>query len=261
VGAIQAALRIIVTIIFIIVGGKLSGQAVYKPKSSIAYNWNAKFYVGKTQYYGDVSHDDKMEKLRSEAKLSIGASLTKEINPILGITADFFYTKLFSKKGNNNQPFPTVYELYGTYYDFTISPRVDLVNVIADSRLDVRFSAYITLGLGYGIWNTTVENITTGEIVGGQTNKYVGGLVIPTTVALDYRLTSWFSIFVDGQIRIIVNDRLDNWEDGWQTDQLFVANIGISFDFDFKYHVKPSDINRSRISEEYMKKVNRGVRY
>jgi len=233
------------------------GQAVFKPKSSFAYGWNTKIYVGKTQYYGDVSHDDKWEKLRTEAKLSLGAGLTKKINPYFGVTADLFYSKLRSKKGPDNEPYPVLYYLSGTYLDFSLSPKIDLANLFADSRRPNKFSVYVTLGLGYAMWATTVEDVKTGEIVRGEKDKWIGGLVIPTTLALNYNFYKGVSIFIDGQIRTIVNDKLDNWVDSWQTDQLFIGNIGISFDFDFKYHVKPSDINRSKINETYIKeKVN-----
>ncbi len=250
-------LTVVVLLSVVFVCDSSIGQAVFKPESSFAYGWNTKIYVGKTQYYGDVSHDDKWEKLRAEAKLSLGASLTKEINPFFGLTADLFYSKLRSKKGPNNEPYPVMYYLSGTYLDFSISPRVDLVNLFADSRCPNKFSVYVTLGLGYAQWTSTVEDVKTGEIIRGEKGKWIGGLVIPTTLALNYNFYKGVSIFIDGQIRTIVNDKLDNWVDNWQTDQLFIGNIGISFDFDFKYHVKPSDINRSKVNESFIKeKVN-----
>jgi len=212
-------------------------------------------YIGKTQYYGDVSHDDKIEKIRSEAKLSMGMALTKDINSYFAVTADVFYSKLRSKKGLNNEPFPIHYSLSGNYFDFTIQPRVDLVSLIADSKVKNKFSVFISFGLGYGFWSTTVEDVQTGEIVRGADGTYTGGLVISTALALDYRFYKRLSIFVDGQIKTITNDRLDNWEDGWPTDQLFVANIGISYNFNFKYNSAPDKINRTRKNEEYRKMI------
>ena len=85
-------LTVVVLLSVVFVCDSSIGQAVFKPESSFAYGWNTKIYVGKTQYYGDVSHDDKWEKLRAEAKLSLGASVTKEINPFFGLTADLFYS-------------------------------------------------------------------------------------------------------------------------------------------------------------------------
>lgn len=212
-------------------------------------------YVGKTQYYGDVSHDDKLEKLRSEAKLSMGLALTKDFNSYFAVTTDIFYSKLRSKKGPDNQPSPVMYYLSGNYIDFTIQPRVDMVSLIADSKVKNRFSVFISAGLGYGIWNTTVEDAQTGEIVRGVDGEYSGGLVIATALALDYRFSKKFSIFIDGQIKTISNDKLDNWVDGWPTDQLFVGNIGISYNFNFKYNSAPDKINRTRKNEEYRKMI------
>jgi len=233
----------------------LFSQAVIMPESSFAYNWNVKIYVGKTQYYGDVSHDDKIEKLRNEAKLSMGASLTKELNSYFAVTADLFYTKLKSKKGPDNEPYPVMYYLSGKYFDFTLQPRVDLVNLFADSKIENRFSVYFSIGLGYGMWSTILEDAQTGKIVSGEVGSYNGSLVIPIGLALNYRFYKKLSVFIDGQMKTITNDNLDNWVDGWKTDQLFVGNIGISYNFDFKYEVKPSDINRTRKNEEYRKVI------
>lgn len=244
-----------VVLLFIAGAKTVLSQAVLKPETSFAYNWNVKIYVGKTQYYGDVSHDDKWEKLRAEAKLSMGAALTKSINPYFAVTADFFYTKLRSKKGFGNKPSPIQYYLSGTYYDFTVQPRIDFVNLIADSEIKNKFSVYFSIGLGYGIWSTTVEDVITGGIVGGEEGKWTGGLVIATGLALNYRFSKKISLFIDGQIRTITNDNLDYWVDSWQSDQLFVGNIGVSYNFNFKYHVKPADISHTKENEEYRKVI------
>ena len=247
--------KLLIVILFVVGSKTVLSQAVIMPRSSFAYDWNVKIYVGKTQYYGDASHDDKKEKLRSEAKLSMGTALTKEFNPFFAVTVDFFYSKLRSKKGPDNKPYPTLFYLSGEYFDFSIQPRVDLVNLFSDFKRRNRFSVYFSLGLGYGFWSTTVEEVKTGEIVRGEVGEWKGGLVIPLTLALNYRFSKNFSFFIDGQIKTITNDQLDNWVDKWQTDQLFVSNIGITYNFNFKYEVKPTEINRTRKNEEYRKKI------
>ena len=247
--------KLLIVVLFVVGSKTVLPQAVIMPESSLAYDWNVKIYVGKTQYYGDVSHDDKWEKLRAEAKLSMGTALTKEVNSYFALTADFFYSKLRSKVGPDNEPYPTLFYLSGTYFDFSIQPRVDLINLFSDFKRRNRFSVYFSLGLGYAFWTTTVKDMKTGEIVRGELGEWKGGLVIPLTLALNYRFYKNFSIFIDGQIRTITNDQLDNWVDNWQTDQLFVGNIGITYSFDFKYHVKPTEIHRTRKNEEYRKKI------
>ena len=247
--------RLLLIVLFVVGSKIVLPQAVLMPKSVFAYDWNVKIYVGKTEYYGDVSHDDKWEKLRAEAKLSMGTALTKEFNSFFAVTTDFFYSKLRSKKGSDNKPYPTLFYLSGTYFDCSIQPRVDLVNLLSGFKRRNKFSVYFSIGLGYGFWTTTVEDVKTGEIVRGQEGSWTGGLVIPLTLALNYRFYKNFSLFIDGQIRTITNDKLDNWVDNWATDQLFVGNIGITYNFDFKYNPKPVEINRTRKNEEYRKKI------
>ncbi len=227
---------------------------------SFADRWNARVYLGKTQYYGDMSHDDKLEKLRAEAKLSGGFSLTKEFNSFFAVTNDIFLTRLRSKKGANNEPYPTLMYLSGMYFDVSVQVRFDLVDLFSFYDMNNKFSIYLYGGVGYGLWKTQVENVNSlspnqGEIVVNPEGKFEDGIVFPIALALNYRFYKRLSIFIEGQVRTIPNDKLDNWVDNWATDQLFVGNIGVSYNFDFiKYH-GPRIPKRTRKTQDYRKVI------
>jgi hypothetical protein len=252
--------RFLLLMLIVFSNSWLFPQSFLENETQFADCWGLKVYVGKTQYYGDVSHDDKWEKLRAEAKLSGGIAISKKVNSYFSLRADLFLSRLRSKKGANNKAFPVEYYLAGEYMDFSILPSIDIADLVSLNHVDKKVSAIYYLGIGYAIWNSGYQhaNTTPSEKSASSnvdTKTFNSGIVIPMGVTIDYRVSQKFSVFIDGQMRTITNDKLDNWVDGWKFDQLFVGSIGIQYHFNIARYVGPKLVKRTKRNKDYMKVI------
>lgn len=258
---LRKSLTSLVLVFFMIpLSNGLYAQTYLENEIRFAECWSASMYIGKTQYYGDLSHDDKWEKLRAEAKLSGGISLNKRFNSFFSLTTDFFFSRLRSKKGPNNQPWPVMYYLSGEYFELSVLPNFDLVRLLSVSNTQKKVSVNLYMGIGYAIWNTgytsVVEPSIENDFNNKETHKVVNsGLSIPLGLSIGYQINKKIKVFIDGQMRTITNDKLDNWVDGWVFDQLFVGSIGLAWNFNFKDYRGPKIPKQTRKTRDYMKVV------
>jgi hypothetical protein len=221
-------------LVSIILSSAVTGSLNAQSNPLFPDNWVFRLSMGKTQFYGDASHDDKWEKLMTESRLDYTANVRKQYGKVIGLGAELFYSKVRSRKGEDNMPTPLKYELAAYYGEFNAFVFFDLSALMFRNGFAHRFAVYSTAGLGYSLWNSELRDVTTGDIrYSGNTydgHYYgTGSPVMPFTFGIEYKITHEWVIFVDTQMRMILNDQLDVWADGSPVDYLFAASLGISY--------------------------------
>jgi len=226
--------RQIGVLVFIILSSTISARLYAQSNPLFPDNWVFRLSMGKTQFYGDASHDDKWEKLMTESRLDYTANVRKQYGKVIGLGAELFYSKVRSRKGEDNMPTPLKYELAAYYGEFNAFVFFDLSALMFRNGFAHRFAIYSTVGLGFSLWSSELRDITSGEIrySGSTYDGYhygIGSPVMPITFGFEYKITHEWVIFVDTQMRTILNDELDVWADGSPVDYLFAASLGISY--------------------------------
>ena len=228
--------------------------------ASFSNNLVFRISMGKTQFYGDASHDDKWEKLMTESRLNYAASARKQFNKVIGLGTEFFFTKVKSRKGEDNMPTPLHYELASYYSDLNAFAFFDLSALVFRDGFLHRFSAYFTAGIGYAFWKSELRDVTTGEIkysgntYDGKYNKK-GSMIAPITFGFKFNITYEWLIYVDAQMRTIFNDQLDVWIDNHPYDFLFIASVGVSYRLNYTRWPLSEKNRRSKENTRFLERV------
>ncbi len=185
-------------LIFIVLVSIGSGQLFAQNKKvrpALSENWVFRLGIGKTQFYGDASHDDKWEKLMTESRLNYTTNVRKQFTKVLGVGSEFFFSKVRSRKGEDNMPTPLKYELATYYFETNAYIFVDLSALVFRDGFLHRFTVYTTAGIGYAFWKSELRDVVTGAIkrpgntYDGQYYKR-GGVVLPLTFGFKFNVTS-----------------------------------------------------------------------
>jgi len=255
--------KTISVLLFAVLMGMRSSQAFAqkkKVKPELSENWVFRLGIGKTQFYGDASHDDKWEKLMTESRLDYTTNVRKQFNKVLGVGTEFFFSKVRSRKGEDNMPTPLKYELASYYFETNAFVFVDLSALVFRDGFLHRFSVYTTAGVGYAFWKSELTDVATGEVMhsgntyNGQYYKK-GGVVLPVTFGLKFNVTYEWLIYVDTQMRTILNDQLDVWVGGHPFDFLFAASIGVSYRLNYIQWPLSGKSRRSKSNERFLQRI------
>ena len=228
--------RVFVLMMAALLFGVLDSSAqVLNSNSGNAFkdNWAIQFQPGFSQFYGDATNHNYFQKLKGEIGLYGDLSVRKMIIPAVGVGVDFAYVGLKSYK-DRRKGVPVDYHLSGSYYDAGLFVYVNFIHLFAGYKPDRRFTAYGTIGAGWGFWNSALTDGITGLTVysGSQNGSYkykTNAMVVPVSLGVNWRLSDRWSVNLGGTLRTVFSDDVDVWHDGFKYDQIFSTNVGITY--------------------------------
>ncbi len=196
----------------------------------------------------------------TESRLSYAGSARKQFNKVIGFGSEMFYSKVRSRKGIDNMPTPLQHELGSYYFDLNLFMYLDLSALIFRDGFLHRFSAFTTGGFGYAFWKSTLTDVTTGEEkYSGHTynGQYYskGSPVIPLTFGFKFNIDYEWLIYVDVQMRTILNDQLDVWVGGSPFDFLFNASLGVSYRLNYPKWPLSKKSKQSKMNQRFLEKI------
>jgi len=202
--------------------------------SSLKNNWAIQFQPGFSQFYGDASNHNYIQKFKGEIGLYAGVSARKMITPAVGVGLNFAYLGLKSYKNLKADGTKVDFHLSGSYYDANLFVYVNFNQLLAGYKPSRRFTGYGTLGVGWGFWKSALNNGITGlTIRSGSKNgtyKYkTNAFVVPVSLGLNWRVADHWSVNLGGTLRTVFNDDVDVWHDGFKYDQIFSTNVGLTY--------------------------------
>jgi len=215
----------------LVVAQSLSGNQT--ASGGFQRDWQFNYNLGFTQFYGDASNNGYFTKLSGESSFGTGFLARKFLSPVFGLGGGFYYTGVKSHKVKGATGNVVDFNLTGSYYDFGVHLYTDLSNLFFGNTYR-KVNVYVTLGLGYSGWNTSLKDnlsglvVNSGDAVNGITTKK-SGAVIPFGLGMNLHLSDNWSLNFEGNLRTVMNDDVDTWADGFKYDQLFYTQIGISY--------------------------------
>ncbi len=214
-------------------------QAQQQPQPTVksgtfGSNWLLSPSIGFGQFYGDISSQNFFQKFSGGTAFALDFTARKMFSPTIGVGGNLYYTGVKSLKNSMGDGTPVAFYLTGHYFDVNFRGYVDFTNLFTTFEINRHLSLVGSLGIGYGLWSTTLTDSLTGTSVSsGQlngTNQYKkSALVVPVGLVGSYRLTEKWSVDLGVDFRTILNDDVDIWHDGFKYDQLLFVKVGVTY--------------------------------
>lgn len=183
---------------------------------------HASYYVepniGITQYFGDLNPENHSNK---EKGLGAGLILGCQLNPVLGLRAQFVTSNLKSKSDVWQQ------SLASKVWDLSLQLKVNVIEIFKTDP-DRLINFYLIGGAGYIHESPSLTNYdgTPGE------SATHGGFLIPVGGNVSVTLTQKINLNFEYSQRLTTNDTgLDNKAFTQKHDQYSYASVGATYKF------------------------------
>jgi len=219
------------------------GQELNQNRHRFKDNWVVDLNVGYSTFFGDASNKGYFGKFFKELGFSSGLTARKMFVPAFGLGLNFQYARLYSLKDKNSLGQPVNFEMIGNYMDFNVHGYVDYGSLFWGYNEKRWFTVYSTIGLGIAYFNTTLYDHATGmtresgQTYGGIKYGKVGA-VVPIGLGMNFKVSPHWAINVEGNLRTVLSDKVDVWDDGFPVDQPFLTSVGISYYINYGFHSK-----------------------
>jgi hypothetical protein len=196
--------------------------------------WDVGINLGTTQFYGDASNHNYLQKWSGESRLGVQIYAKRMFSPVFGAGINLYSTGINSIKDRKSDGTAVDYSMAGNYDDLTIFAYANFSNLFGSYNSDRKFSVYGTLGFGVSTWNTALTNNITGGIIhsgttAGSTTYGNKALVVPFGAGVDYRINNRWSVHAGGTMTTVLSDYVDEWKDGAKYDQLLYTHVGVTY--------------------------------
>jgi hypothetical protein len=204
------------------------------PGNSFKDNWDIQLQPGFSQFYGDASNHNYFQKFKGEISLYGDLSVRKMIIPAVGVGLNFAYAGLKSYKDQKTDGTKVDFHLSGNYFDANLFVYVNFNHLFAGYKPGRHFTAYGTMGVGWGFWNSALTDGITGLIIksGSRNGTYTyktNAFVVPVSLGMNWRISERWGVNLGGTLRTVFNDDVDVWHDGFKYDQIFSTNVGVTY--------------------------------
>jgi hypothetical protein len=221
----------------------LHAQKLNENSHSFKNNWVIDFNLGYSTYFGDASNKGYFQKFFKELSIAGGVTTRKMFTPFFGLGLNLEYARLYSLKDKNSMGQPVSFELIGNYFDFNFHGYIDYGSLFWGYNENRWFTVYSTLGIGMAFWGTTLYDHVTGIAkTSGQTYNGVKygrvGAVVPIGIGMNFKVAKNWAINVEGNLRTVLSDDVDVWNDGFPVDQPFMTTVGVSYYINYGFRSK-----------------------
>ncbi len=237
----------------------LSGQSPMTHGNKFLNNWYVNGNVGVSQFYGDMSVENPLEKLEFDTRIGAGFILGKMLTPTLGVRGEVHYAKL--KSTNKNYGPNGTYFIAKNLVDVNLSATVNFVNMIWGFQTRRVVTAYGFIGAGLSSWETVLYDYRTNEKLGGNGHqgngplKFTTEFVMPFGGGLNFRLSRHWDIALATDWRMVNSDKLDHREGGNIYDFYTYTSLGFTYKFNLKKKKAEPEAEKIEPDPSQMKEV------
>jgi hypothetical protein len=236
------------------------GQQLTKNNKSCKNNWVIDLNIGFAEFFGDAANDNYFKKFNGQLSFTGGLTARKMIVPFFGIGGNFQYAGLYSKKLYNAMGQPVNFELIGNYNDFNIHGYIDFGSLFWGYNEKRWFTVYTTLGIGVAFWNSSLYDHVAGTVKNSG-NIYNGikynkvSAVVPIGVGLNFKVAKNWALNLEGNLRTVLSDDVDVWDDGFPFDQPFLTTLGVSYYINYGFGKKKKNCGCKKKSYDHLDKI------
>ena len=174
--------------------------------------------IGISQYFGDLNKEDYYNQ---NPKFAYGVAIGYQLSPVFSFRGQFMKTNLYSKRADQDKL------LYSNIQDGSLQFTVNINEIFTKYNENRFFNFYLFSGAGLAIFKSTVETITSSEII-NQHNKWQTELFIPTGAGASFRLSYNLALNLEYSDHMTFNrSALDFSEGTNKNDHYSYASAGL----------------------------------
>ncbi|MCK5846819.1 MAG: outer membrane beta-barrel protein [Bacteroidales bacterium] len=229
---------------FLFINSDVKSQSHYRFQD----HWNTSFFVGTTNFSGDVSDNANSFKdnnpfskyFYQDRRFGLGIYLDKMFNPYFGMRGLFMYASMKSTKESEKIYFT------GNLFEYSLSGVFDLTNTFLGIDKRREYQVYAFLGLGLTETKSELFNLVNDTLINregytvekeGRGAKRLTELVMPIGIGARYIINKSFSVFGEFTTHIVFSNKIDAYPvEGTVTERLGMINVGVTYYFRLPSH-------------------------
>jgi len=237
-------LSIILPLLFIFIYTSGNAQKHY----SFSNNWNTSFFVGTTNFHGDVSDNANSFKNNNpfskyfyqDRRFGLGIYVDKMFNPYVGMRATVLWATMKSTKESEKIYFT------GNFFEYSLSIVVDFTNIFMGIDKYREYQVYGFLGFGLTETRSELYHLGTDSLlykVGYHVEKDGRGpsrlteAVVPLGLGARYKISKEFSVFGEFTSNVVFSNKIDAYPvEGTIYESVGMINVGVTYFFKLPSH-------------------------
>lgn len=230
--------------------------AYYEPESEKG-QWSVGAFTGFTQFYGDVSERNIIQKWTdNETKLNYGIVFGRKMNSWLTLRGQYLTTDLTSKKTKISNGVEADLSIDTKYDEFSIQGKMHLNPLIwkdREEKLPIQF--YLLAGPGYATWDANLymaDKTFVDDPAEVRINRNSGSAVtFDLGAGVDLKVYKNWNIMLETALRGVGSDKVDLSQGGnLAIDVPFNISAGINYKFGVQKDEKGKQPERDIEKEE-----------
>lgn len=230
--------------------------AYYEPESEKG-QWSVGAFTGFTQFYGDVSERNIIEKWTdNETELNYGIVFGRKMNSWLTLRGQYLTTDLTSKKTKISNGIEADLSIDTKYDEFSIHGKMHLNPLIwkdRDEKSPIQF--YLLAGPGYATWDANLymaDRTFVDDPAEIRINRNSGSAVtFDLGAGVDLKVYKNWNIMLETALRGVGSDKVDLSQGGnLAIDVPFNISAGINYKFGVQKDEKGKQPERDIEKEE-----------
>ena len=231
-------------LVFTVFTVSVNAQRHYKFSS----NWNTSFFVGTTNFHGDVSDSGNSFKdnnpfskyFYQDRRFGLGIYVDKMFNPYIGMRGLLMYATMKSTKESEKLYFE------GNFYEYSLSGLLDLTNIFLGHDKYRAYQVYGFLGIGMTETKSELFNLTNDSLLNqigykvekeGRNPKRLTEVVMPVGIGARYKINKQLSVFGEFTSHIVFSNKIDAYAvDGTIQERVGLINVGLTYFFSLPSH-------------------------
>ncbi|MBN2172962.1 MAG: hypothetical protein JW731_02440 [Bacteroidales bacterium] len=254
--SIKLYVRLSLATILVLAGLNLQSQ---NPEKGLQTGWSVNVNGGANLFYGDTDNYRfyRCFSNNSEWRFGYGLMIQTKLVSAVTLRGQLLIGDLSGTKRKDTVWFES------KIIETSLSAKIDLSSLIwgPKSRL---ISIYAMGGIGFSHWEThQMCHATNVELNSNGENRTGSGLfgrtlepVIPFGAGIDFRLSEYWDISVEGTLRPVRSDKLDANEGGFRFDFYSYNFIGITYKIGSRKDKKPTMPPQNLIVQEEIPQQN-----
>lgn len=263
-------LSISILLLLLSFAGTVKAQKHYR----FSNNWSASFFVGTTNFHGDLSDNANSFKNNNpfskyfyqDRRFGLGVYVDKMFNPYFGARAILMYATMKSTKESEKLYFT------GNFFEYSISAVFNLSNAIMGIDNYRPYQVYGFIGIGFTETRSELYNLKNDSLVDrvgyhieneGRGPKRLTELVMPVGLGINYSLNKQFSVFGEFTSHVVFSNKIDVYPvEGTAYESVGMINVGITYSFRLPSHWggRGSQKYNGKSSDPAIRKFNKNKR-
>jgi len=235
-------------------------------RSNNTNGWSIQLSFGPNLAFTDIKQYNyyPIHNYNNEWRFGTSLIIQRDLSNVFGIRGQGLYGKLAGTRRENNRFFEA------TIFDYSLQTTINFNNLFSSYNQYRPLNIYGIIGIGISNWETELQELNSGIVIGGN-GRVNSGLLkmtteafVPVGLGLSFRLSDKININAESTIRITNSDILDATEGGSKYDMYSFTSLGVTYKLGKRSYkriiTKKGHIPQRQVIKEEKEKVNPTVK-